>query len=491
MFSFSDSDISVDQLMHEIRESVAKRHREIPPAQQNLSLRSPDLKFISTNGESALKWQPEFQPQPNAEFHVDDFLKYHGATFVRNAYLGLLKRPADPSGAERYLAALASGKLNKLDVLARLHYSPEGKNAGVRLIGLGAPAFIRRLERLPYLGYVISVAVAVARLPNLHQQLRQSEFHLLAQQEAIANHFAHVHQQSLQEFQQAIGDVRLSLADQQQAIESLVERQQKQFEEHENNLKESLQALRDEAATALRTLTESDQMLENRLTAIENEAKSWSLDELYAAFEDEFRGPREEIKKRLEVYLPIVREAGIASDALDLGCGRGEWLEVLRNTGIAGYGVDHNTEFIARCRELDLNVIEADAIAHLQSLPAASLPLITGFHIVEHVSFKDLVQMTDEILRVLRPGGVLIFETPNPENFMVGSYSFYTDPTHRNPIPSATLKFLLEMRGFGRTEVMKLRVWKDAFIPGNSELVKRFNEYFYGAPDYAVVAWKV
>jgi len=163
----------------------------------------------------------------------------------------------------------------------------------------------------------------------------------------------------------------------------------------------------------------------------------------------------------------------------------------MRDAGIAAVGIDHNATFLARCHELGLHAIEADAIAYLQSLPDDSLSLVTGFHIVEHLPFKELVLMVDEILRVLKPGGIVIFETPNPENFMVGSYTFYTDPTHRNPIPSSTLNFLLDMRGFGRTEVMKLREWRSAFLPGDSELIKRFNEYFYSAPDYAVVGWNV
>lgn len=500
MFSFSDPDISVDQLMHEIRATVARRHREtgaqIPESASGLQL--------STNGNDSLTWQPDFQPHPNDDYHVNDFLKYHGATFVRNAYLGLLKRPADPSGNERFLAALATGNLNKLDVLARLHYSDEGKQAGVKVAGLALPAFVRKLERLPYVGYIIGVAIAVARLPNLHRQLRQSEFDLMTRQENLSHQFDRAHKQMLQGFQEAIGQVTQTVAEHQRTLASLSDRQQ-QFEQQQKALTETAENFRqesarlhDESVAAINrvsesqaALSESQAALKDRLTVIEDQAKSWSLDELYASFEDEFRGEREEIKKRLEVYLPILRDAGITADALDLGCGRGEWLELLRDEGVAGYGIDHNATFVARCRALELNVIETDAIPHLQSLAAESLSIITGFHIVEHVPFKELVQMVDEILRVLKPGGIAIFETPNPENFMVGSYTFYTDPTHRNPIPSSTLKFLLEMRGFGRTEVMKLREWTDAFIPGDSELVKRFNEYFYGAPDYAVVARKV
>jgi O-antigen chain-terminating methyltransferase len=115
---------------------------------------------------------------------------------------------------------------------------------------------------------------------------------------------------------------------------------------------------------------------------------------------------------------------------------------------------------------------------------------ITSFHLVEHLQFEVLIRLLDEAFRILRRGGLLILETPNPENFIVGSYSFYADPTHRNPIPSETLKFLLESRGLESIAVMKLRPWDAAKIEGDSEIVKRFNEYFYCAPDYGTVARK-
>jgi len=215
------------------------------------------------------------------------------------------------------------------------------------------------------------------------------------------------------------------------------------------------------------------------------------LDPLYASFEDQFRGDREEIKNRLRVYLPILREAAVAANALDVGCGRGEWLELLKKEGVQARGVDQNRVFVEQCRQVGLEVEEQDALDYLGGLADKSLSVITSFHLVEHLEFEELIRLLDEMIRVLKPGGLLILETPNPENFMVGSYSFYADPTHRNPIPSPTLQFLLESRGLDRVSVMKLRPWDAAKIEGDSEIVKRFNEYFYGAPDYGIVGWKV
>ena len=126
----------------------------------------------------------------------------------------------------------------------------------------------------------------------------------------------------------------------------------------------------------------------------------------------------------------------------------------------------------------------------MRSQPDESLSAITAIHFVEHVPFEMLIAILDEIRRILKPGGLLIAETPNPENFMVGSCNFYADPTHRNPIPSETLKFLMESRGLRCKDVLKLRPWDEARLDGNSELISRFNEYFYSAPDYGIVATK-
>jgi O-antigen chain-terminating methyltransferase len=93
-------------------------------------------------------------------------------------------------------------------------------------------------------------------------------------------------------------------------------------------------------------------------------------------------------------------------------------------------------------------------------------------------------------MRVLIPGGVVILETPNPRNVLVGSCNFYFDPTHRNPIPAEILQFLLESRGFCDPQLLLLNPSSEEPLSGDSELVKRFNQYFYGPMDYGIVAWK-
>jgi O-antigen chain-terminating methyltransferase len=215
------------------------------------------------------------------------------------------------------------------------------------------------------------------------------------------------------------------------------------------------------------------------------------LDALYASFEDQFRGSREDIKERFRIYVPMLREAGITSDILDIGCGRGEWLEVLREEEFGARGVEQNRAMIEQCRERGLEATEADALFYLQGLPPASLRAVTGFHFIEHLPFEALIKLLDEIVRVLKPGGAVIFETPNAENVLVGSHYFYFDPTHRNPLPGPVTQFLLESRGLSRVELMKLHPADALRVEGDDELTERFNEYFCGPMDYAVIGRKL
>jgi SAM-dependent methyltransferase len=179
------------------------------------------------------------------------------------------------------------------------------------------------------------------------------------------------------------------------------------------------------------------------------------LDAFYTAFEDQFRGSRKEILNKLKVYLPLIEEANVGTSnslILDVGCGRGEWLELLRESGYAARGIDINRVMLEQCRSRGLEVIESDVIAYLQSLPDTSLGAITGFHIIEHLPFKILVKLLDESLRVLKSGGFVIFETPNIRNILVGAGDFYRDPTHLSPIHPDTVRFVAESRGFINSE---------------------------------------
>jgi SAM-dependent methyltransferase len=219
------------------------------------------------------------------------------------------------------------------------------------------------------------------------------------------------------------------------------------------------------------------------------------LDALYVSFEDQFRGTREDIKKRLQVYLSFLQEAKLGSETrpiLDVGCGRGEWLELLQEAGLCGQGVDRNRVSVEQCQRRGLRVVESDVLAYLRSVPDASLGAVTGFHIIEHLPLEVLIKLLDETVRVLTSGGLALFETPNPRNVLVGSHNFYLDPTHRNPLPSSVMQFMAEARGLCRVQIIELHPYPEAsrVQEAGLDVAQRFNEYFYGPQDYAVVGWK-
>lgn len=232
---------------------------------------------------------------------------------------------------------------------------------------------------------------------------------------------------------------------------------------------------------------------QEQLQAFVNEDTHF-LDAFYAALEDQFRGSREEILERLKVYLPLIEEAKVGtaeSPILDVGCGRGEWLELLEASGYTSRGLDINKVMVEQSRSRGFEVIEADVMVYLQSLPDRSLGIVTGFHIIEHLTFPTLMKFFTEVVRILKPGGLAIFETPNPENVLASSCNFYFDPTHQNPLPSSMIKFILEMQGLQQVKVINLHPYPEAYKVIGSEIAERFNDYFYGPQDYAVVGYKL
>ena len=213
-------------------------------------------------------------------------------------------------------------------------------------------------------------------------------------------------------------------------------------------------------------------------------------DEFYRTFEDLHRGTRELIKGRLQVYLPFIlhcQELYEECPALDLGCGRGEWLELLTENGFDALGVDIDDGMLAACIERSLPIEKKDALAALKELPDGSHALISGFHIAEHLPFDTLRETVKETLRVLKPGGLLILETPNPENIYVGTTNFYLDPTHMRPLPPLLLSFLAEYCGFARTKVLRLQEPPHLMSAAHVNM----RDFLGGAsPDYAVIAQK-
>ncbi len=223
------------------------------------------------------------------------------------------------------------------------------------------------------------------------------------------------------------------------------------------------------------------------------QAQTQLLDPLYVAFEDRFRGSRADIKQRQRVYLDLLTSVGAGTPErpiVDVGSGRGELLEMLDEAGLQARGVDLNQAMVSLCTGMGLDVVHDDAVAYLSRLESASLGAVTGFHIIEHLPFPALVALIDASLHALAPGGVVIFETPNPANLLVASRWFYLDPTHRNPLPGEMVSMIAEARGFIDVEIRELHPMQRRFEAHDHVLAGQLNAIFYGPQDYALIARK-
>jgi 2-polyprenyl-3-methyl-5-hydroxy-6-metoxy-1,4-benzoquinol methylase len=620
--TISNPEYSVERIVARMKEAAARKgpladgasvdvvtSAEFQPARRS----DGSLTEINTH---PVRLQPLFHPHSDGRYHVNDLLKYHDRTFLQNAYRAILKRGPDAAGYQSFIDSLRSARLNKIDILARLRYSAEGRAKGVEIEGLRLPALIRKVYRVPVIGYFANLLVALGRLPMMIRSQQQFEAHTLAQQEIIVEHLNHV-DRTLHSFAEEVSQVfdkqseagKALEARLQQQIEQARQRVEQQIEEARQRMEELLASqldiseqfanhvetrlsaltssielrgnelasrIDDENARLAQQISEATSHWQQNLAVFETRLQQWGmalklkeaqltladssqrelieltakdlkrevqlvaekqqqvgtelvlqgervvtllaearkrlpapfdeaqlraiareedhkLDAFYASFDEQFRGSQEEIKERLKVYLPIIKEQGIGTELmplLDVGCGRGEWLEVLREERLHASGVDSNRILVEWCSDRGLAVAEDDLISALHKLPDESLGAVTGFHIIEHIPIEKLVEFLNQAVRVVKPGGVVIFETPNPQNVLVGSCNFYFDPTHRNPLPSQVTKFLLESRGFVRVEVLNLNPSDDMPVDESSEVARRFNKYFYGPMDYAVVGYR-
>jgi SAM-dependent methyltransferase len=223
---------------------------------------------------------------------------------------------------------------------------------------------------------------------------------------------------------------------------------------------------------------------------------------IYPAFEDRFRGAESDVRDRLAVYLPEVR-ACVRADAsgprvLDLGPGRGEWLALLAEAGVHARGVDDNGAMVEHLRSRGLDVVAGDAAEHLTGLPDGELDAVTAFHVVEHLDLEATLALLAHAARVLRPGGLLVLETPHPANLVMGACNFYLDPTHRAPVPPARLEFLAAASGFTDIRAWELHPKEDVDLSGlrltgvgpqdTALLAAALQKGLFGPQDYALLA---
>ena len=205
-------------------------------------------------------------------------------------------------------------------------------------------------------------------------------------------------------------------------------------------------------------------------------------------FANAFRGSEERIRSNQARY--IARFQGTQGEILDLGCGRGEFLEAAREAGLHARGIDLSQESIALCRSKGLDAEVADIFEYLAAAPDRSFGGLYCSQVVEHLSPSRLPVLIQLLGRKLRPGALAAFETPNPECLAIFATHFYIDPTHTRPVPAVLLRFYLEEAGFGNVEMEWLEPAVET-MPALADLPQSVRESLFGGLDYALFARKL
>jgi 2-polyprenyl-3-methyl-5-hydroxy-6-metoxy-1,4-benzoquinol methylase len=438
-------EIDVEQIMEWLREDIKKRRQQHSP--ENKTSRFPDEELAA------------------------DFASLHATYDVYNLQFTSHRRILGP------LVIFVKKILRQLLTPILTHqvtYNAVNTRVATRL---GEKLAALNHQAQMHEGFLTSEGQAMqavqAQLTAFEQRMRQRDDMLTAHAEAMQEHL----------------DERIENLDQQQKIglQSMRERVSKA----ERKLRRVLYVLTDDQKAGERLKIERQ--------AMPSQALEPNFD--YFGFEEKFRGSAEDIKARQRAYVEYFQGQ---NDILDIGCGRGEFLELLREAGIKVKGVDLDLDMVLYCREKGLNVIQEDGFAYLDSLPDEALGGVFAAQVIEHLESKQIIELVKLCQRKLRPGGILILETLNPKCLMIFAESFYMDFSHIKPIHPEAMKFLLESTGFLNIELKfsapvepskRLLAFPDLEALGTTlktfnHSLEQLNELLYGFQDYAVIGRK-
>lgn len=436
---------------------------------------------------------PAFDPAPAEVYDRPyiwmELIQLDDEALIRAAYPTLLGRKAEKAEIQHGLQQLRSG-FDKFEVLAGLRYSPEGNTHKAEVHGLRRARLKNTIRRIPVAGKLILSAYGLA-LTESRNRYYVARLDLLTRQNKLQNDGLRSHKD---------------------LVQSQFDTQQKTLQEHHEAQKQQAEAFK-RLEEELQQAKNVQQELRARLQHLERQPRQIAVaatdnsttvappqqhqsavpDSFYLAFENRFRGDAETIRSRQSYYLPLLNEVtplNSGKPLVDIGCGRGEWLQMIPER-FQRIGIDLNSMNVEACQALGLSAVQQDALIWLANQPENSVAAVTAFHVIEHLSFEQFNVLLDECQRVLAPGGVVIFETPNPENLISAATNFYTDPTHIHPLPPAFTQFLVEFKGFEQVEIHRLNpIPREYALNEDSEVARRCDALFYGPQDYAVTASK-
>lgn len=418
--------------------------------------------------ETKQKIADELQKSDNISFekdhyNVEDFLKYHDHLFVTALYRGVLRREPDTEGFANLLQLLRSGRRSELELLIAVRYSPEGKAKDVPIAGLDKRRFLATIYRLPVVGYFVRL-LTITRYIQRINALRNGLFRLQDEADSLLFRYSrHIAQSDAE-----TAALHNKLEETRAQLLSQIDTKADKFD---IELRDSYEEIPPSYLThAVEGFGRSAQ-----------ERDALDQDDLYyLLFENVFYN-HDAVKEKQKIYLPYIRERA-ASDLewLDIGCGRGEFLDILKSHNIPAIGVEINTIEYTTLKDRGFEVFFGDAVSFLEAADR-SFGGISALQVVEHLEYGYLKDMLHLAYRKIVPGGIIILETINPRNEL-GLANFYMDETHKRPLAAEMMAFLLEWVGF-----TDIRILYSALL---SESYRRNKEIGNNYHDYAVIGYK-
>ncbi len=388
--------------------------------------------------------QPDIMTKPNYE--LAELLTGSDEQFLVNAYYVILRRT--PTDAEATACLESCGLVDqRVMKLGDLRYSPEGRQNAASVSHLMHSYWFRRMKALPLMGRVIGWFYRVLRIGRLEVLIIQT--------------------------QQRLDQTELRLSENLEKIGLQAQTSGVYLDQRLNDLTAESDSWRGEMAYAFSTLrNEWKVTLARDSRALESTARllaeglvqpAWAPlalanEHIYVEFEKAMQA-QSNGQQHGHWYMPLIRqlydETSTLKPCLDLGCGRGEFLVELKRHGFPCVGVDLNPARADACRAQGLEVVVADAIAHLRTLDPASVSVVSAFHVLEYLPFEMTLHLIEAAKRVLIQGGLLILETPNPENLIMGACTFWNDPLRLKPLPPALLKHYVVSAGYQTVQVAR------------------------------------
>lgn len=440
--------------------------------------------------------------EEKSAYYVHEFDAYCSEEFLEVAYRVVLGRTPDPEGFKFYLEHLRSGHFTRDEVLGLLRFSPEGRMRSVNILGLKRRYLVARARHLPVIGFLFNILYGIASLPRIIRRLEHIHDVFINkcrevkdELPGLQNRFSCVYSQ----FDAKISDIehRLDLhldqsfANFRHQLNSI----SANWEQNFSSLLGRIDILENhirELSNRTTTLRQAVLLLEKRVSSSHDMHGDDTAEEplspfAYAFFEDDFRGSLEKVKEGLSLYVPLIKSSRCILELpiVDLGCGRGEWLSLLKDEGLHAIGVDINEVAISFLEKDGLSFVKDDIFAFLQRSSPESFSAVTAFHVIEHLPPEKWMSFLSAIFRVLAPGGVAILETPNPRHLLVASGDFYRDPTHLRPVFPDTLEFLGEITGFVESTAWFFDAERTRLIPAKDVKFNTLQDYLNVSRDFA------